>query len=174
MTTTTRIPGRVFLHECPSMDSQAQDGVSTAKCERTSWTRVCGKITVQGFLLLCNRWGYMTEMLGAHVDDLIYGSKPGYEHLVDKVLEIFSVRKTEQLHFRFCGREWVQDPVTFDITITCQDTTENIDFIEFSSRNRALTAKAGDGEVAQLRSFSGSVSWVARQSRPDQSYHAPR
>ena len=64
--------------------------------------------------------------------------------------------------------------MTFDITITCQDTTENIDLIEFSGRNRELTAKAGDGEVAQLRSVSGSVSWVARQARPDQAYHASR
>ena len=118
--------------------------------------------------------GDIKVMLGSHVDDLIYGSKPGYEHLVDKVLEIFSVRKTEQLNFRFCGREWVQDPVTFDIAITCQHTTENIDLIEFSGRNRELTAKAGDGEIAQLRSVSGSVSWVARQARPDQSYHASR
>ena len=34
-------------------------------------------------------------MLGSHVDDLIYESKPVYEHIVDKIFEIF-----RRLHLR--------------------------------------------------------------------------
>ena len=49
------------------------------------------------------------------------------EHVVEKILEIFSVRKTEKHGSRFCGPEWVQGPETFNNTVTCQDTTENID-----------------------------------------------
>ena len=54
--------------------------------------------------------------------------------------------------------------------MTCRDTTLNISQINFRTEGRSKDDKANEGEVAQLRSVIGSLSWIARQCRPDLSY----
>ena len=62
----------------------------------------------------------------------------------------------------------------FDIIATCKDTIEKTLPINFSSKGRTGKDKATEGEISQMRSAIGSLSWVARQCRPRFSYHASK
>ena len=68
-------------------------------------------------------------------------------------------------NFQFCGRE-VSQWTHFAITVTCKDTTEKIELINFRTQVKK-DSPANAGEKAQLRSVVGSFAWVARQARPD-------
>ena len=111
-------------------------------------------------------------MLATHVDDILYACKPGYEHLVQKIFDKFEVRETQTGKIRFCGREILQDET--GIRITCKDTAEKVLPINFRKDGRNAEDKATDGEISQLRSVVGSLSWVARQCRPELSYYASK
>ena len=39
--------------------------------------------------------GDLKVMIATHVDDLMYACKPGYEHIIQKVLDRFEVRETQ-------------------------------------------------------------------------------
>ena len=108
-------------------------------------------------------------MLATHVDDICFACKPGYEHRVKEILDFFDIRKEEDTEFRFCGREIKQD-AHGNISVTCKDTSEKITPVNFRVNGRKPTDKGTQGEIAQVRSVVGSLSWVARQCRPELSY----
>ena len=73
--------------------------------------------------------------------------------------------KISEKNFRFCGREIEQDEQR-NIQVTCTATAEKIEPVKYSTGMKR-TDLANDAENAQLRSVVGSLSWVARQARPD-------
>lgn len=116
--------------------------------------------------------GKVRAMLGTHVDDMLWAAMPGYDHYVDKLLEKFDVGKIEQKSFRFCGLEIEQD-ADYNIKVTARDNTAKIKPISYP-KDANSTSSATPGEVEQLRSVIGSLSWIARQVRPDLSYRTSR
>ena len=117
--------------------------------------------------------GDLKALLCSHVDDLVWACKPDYQYAIDIVLEAFDVGRTEKNKFRYCGKDIEQDTRTFDVTVTCVDNTEKIQPIQYD-HGRKLTAPVLDHELSQLRSVVGSLSWIARQCRPDISYRVSR
>ena len=113
-------------------------------------------------------------MMACHVDDLLCGVKPGYEHFIEKILEAFHVEKSKisENNLGFCGREIEQDEQK-NIKVTCNATAEKIELVKYSTGMKR-TDLANDAENAQLRSVVGSLSWVARQARPDLSYRVSK
>jgi hypothetical protein len=116
--------------------------------------------------------GEVKGLLGTHVDDMLWAVKPGYEEHAKKLLEAFDVGKIEDTSFRFCGLEIEQD-ADGGITATARDNTSKIKPISFPE-NAPTTSPATQGEIDQLRSVIGSLSWIARQVRPDLSYRTSR
>jgi hypothetical protein len=112
-------------------------------------------------------------MCVSHVDDLMFAAKPGYEHLMQKVLDRFEVRELNEGSFRFCGRE-IEQNEHGDIHVTCKDTAEKTLPINFHMNGRSGEDKATVGEISQMRSVIGSLAWVSRQCRPGLSYSCSR
>ena len=106
--------------------------------------------------------GSVQAMLGTHVDDILFATKEGQQGMVDKILAHFETKEVAEGKFRFCGKEIEQDE-SGSVRVTCRDTTLNISQINFRTEGRSKSDKANEGEVAQLRSVIGSVSWIARQ-----------
>jgi len=117
--------------------------------------------------------GQVVFMLATHVDDMLWASAPGYEHIADRLLEKFSIKKVEEGTFRFCGRE-IRQTDDGSITVKCKDNAEKVQPITYEKRGRKDTDDATDSEISQLRSVIGSLSWVARQCRPDLSYRVSK
>ena len=90
--------------------------------------------------------------MASHVDDLIYGCKPGLEHIMKRVQKIFQVEywKVSTGSFRFCGREIIQEE-DFTIKATCKDTTEKLEKIKYRTQVKK-DSSVNEGEKAQLRS----------------------
>ena len=70
-------------------------------------------------------------VLSSNVDDLLYGSLPGHEEAVQKILETFDVKEQSEGEFRFCGKEFKQHS-DHSITVTAKDNTEKIRPINIS------------------------------------------
>ena len=113
--------------------------------------------------------GKICVLLAAHVDDLLYVATPEYEGMVTDLLNKFEVKETKDGNFRFCGREYEQYD-DCSVKVSCRDNTEKILPISFVQGDRSAEDKATDGEISQLRSVNGSMSWIARQCRPDKLY----
>ena len=76
------------------------------------------------------------------------------------------------MSFRFCGKEISQTP-DCSIALSCKDATETIGPARYE-KHRRLTDDCNEAEIAQMRSVIGSLGWIARQCRPDLSYHVSR
>ena len=68
----------------------------------------------------------------------------------------------------------VEQLADYPIRVTCKDAVETIESIKYSTDGRDMTDRATEAEVAQMRSVVGSLGWIARQCRPDLSYHVSR
>ena len=79
----------------------------------------------------------------------------------------------KEFSFRFCGREYSQSE-DYSIYVTCKNNTEKILPINFEVKNRGADEPATPGEIAQARSVVGSLSWIARQPRPEICYQCSR
>ena len=52
--------------------------------------------------------GDIKVMMASRVDYLLWACDPEYQHVVDKVLNAFEIKKLEESTFRHCGKEVVQ------------------------------------------------------------------
>jgi hypothetical protein len=95
--------------------------------------------------------GKLRGSMVTHVDDLMWYTDDGYEEHIDGVLAAFKVKKVEEGHFRFCGREVTQD-ADYNVMVTCKDTAERIEAISYSDKNRKEDDKVTPGEMSQLQS----------------------
>ena len=115
-----------------------------------------------------SRDGIILIMVGTHVDDLLYGYVEEMADLMKHILDQVILGRDTTHSFRFCGREFVQDAHSFDITMTCDKTTTKMEPIRIAaSRAAQQEADATPQEISQLRSIVGSESWVVRSCRPD-------
>ena len=91
--------------------------------------------------------------------------------VVDRLLTKFEVGRKEKGRIRFCGKQF--DVAGHDILLDVADNTRKTTYIEIAKhRNPAdLVTK---GEEKQLRSVVGSLSWIARQARPDILYRVSK
>jgi hypothetical protein len=87
-------------------------------------------------------------------------------------LNTFKCGKIEKKEFRYCRKEIKQDD-DFNISVTCKDTTLKTQAINVA-HGRKMTDRLNESEKSQLKSVAGSLSWVARQCRPDLSYRVSK
>ena len=104
--------------------------------------------------------------LAHNVDDLSWGVKDGYEHILQPILQHYALEdKVENgPTYRFCGREIVQ-LLDFWIKVSCTANIIKILPINFDSRGRKDTDSATDGEKSQLQSVVGSLGFTTRMSQ---------
>ena len=67
--------------------------------------------------------GELDAMLCTHVDDLLFAHKPSGAKVIQEILGKFSVGKTEEGSFRYCGRRFTQHD-DFTIEIDAGETRE--------------------------------------------------
>ena len=65
--------------------------------------------------VLAGKGRHCAHLGGTHVDDFVFASDPDYEHVGKEVWAKLHL-STKELEFRFCGKEFVQDLITFDIS----------------------------------------------------------
>ena len=111
--------------------------------------------------------GELDAMLCTHVDDLLFAHKPSGAKVIQEILGNFSVGKTEEGSFRYCGRRFTQhDDFTIEI-----DAEENRGIKPILiDKSRKGTDVATEKELTSLRSVTGSLAWVARYCRADLAY----
>jgi hypothetical protein len=83
------------------------------------------------------------------------------------------VKEIHSGDLRLCGREYKQS-ADGSVLITCKANTNSILPISFKATGRSPDDAATPGEISQLRSVVGSLSWIARQCRIDVSYHCSK
>ena len=88
--------------------------------------------------------------------------------MIAEIIQKFQCGEPEVGNFRYCGKEVRQDS-DFNITITCKDTTLKMEPIRVSGSRKATQA-LNDQERTQMKSVAGSLSWIARNCRPDIAY----
>ena len=76
----------------------------------------------------------------------------------------FEVGRKEKGRIRFCGKQF--DVAGHDILLDVADNTRKTTYVEIAS-HRNPADPVTKGEEKQLRSVVGSLSWIARQARPD-------
>ena len=113
--------------------------------------------------------GQLCGVLGAHVDDTITGgSGSRYEEAIAALKARFPYRKWRIGNGEFCGVQYRQDPLTFEISFGQKEYAEHLRPINLSKeRLRNKEALATDREVAALRAINGACTWLSSQSRPD-------
>ena len=112
--------------------------------------------------------GEVKIIAGTHVDDIIWAAKPEYQSMIQSVIDASCCGEPEEDSFRYCGKEVVQDG-DYNITVTCRDTTLSLKPIQIR-KGRKLTDSLDDTERTQMKSIAGSLSWIARNCRPDLAY----
>ena len=104
--------------------------------------------------------GNLEGILCVHVDDTICG--------VLNLRHRFPFRKWQVGEGMFCGSKYVQNKATKEILITQTEFAAKIVKIPMSAaRKKMREYLAGKAETYAFRGVSGSVSWLAGQSRPD-------
>lgn len=107
--------------------------------------------------------GDIKVLMVTRVDDVMWASKPGSEHVMGGLVEKCQLREVEKGFSRFCGRE-VEQTEDGSVFVTCWNTAEKVEPVRF--RSRKPDDDAAPKESTQLCSVVGSVGWVAMQCRP--------
>lgn len=115
--------------------------------------------------------GDINVMMVTHLDDIMWGSKPGNEHMVAGLLAKYEFNSVETQSFRLCGREAEQHE-DGSVVAMCRSTPSDVEPINF--RRRPQSDDATHAEIAQRCSVFGPVGWVARYCRPGLSCKASR
>ena len=85
---------------------------------------------------------------------------------MDQLLGKFDIGFQESETFRYCGTQFA---TTTDGTVDVSDNTLKIKPITIE-QGRPNSEALQPHELSQLRSVVGSLSWIARQARPDLLY----
>ena len=113
----------------------------------------------------------VVAVMTTHVDDLLYAYLPEGEAKVKELLDKFDIGSSESRDFRYCGKQFktTEEGITVDVV----DNTRRIKPIRVES-GRPNADPLLAHETTQLRSVVGSLSWIARQGRPDLLYRVSR
>ena len=115
--------------------------------------------------------GDACALMCTHVDDLLYSFLPEGEEVMKSFLAKFSVGSSDTNSFRYCGKQFVRgdDKV---IKVDTADNTRKIHGADVGSRLGSERLQQGD--ITKLRSITGSLAWISRQTRPDLGYRVSR
>ena len=117
----------------------------------------------------------VVAMVGTHVDDILWACEPEVDHIVEASMAEFECGSDDIYNFTYCGIEVKQNEETFDIEITCEATTKQLQPIRIApGRAKQVFDNVTKDEEEQLRSVVGSLAWVARRCRPDLRYRVSR
>ena len=109
-------------------------------------------------------------MFSPHTSTIFCGRVPSQDS-VDRLLTRFEVGRKEEGRLRFCGKQF--DASGHDILLDVADNTRKTTYVEIA-KHRNPADPVTKGEEKQLRSVVGSLSWIARQARPDILYRVSR
>ena len=119
--------------------------------------------------------GIVEAVVATHVDDLIYAYSPKAETQMAAVKKELIFGTEEELEFRFCGTEIKQDPETFQIKVTCEQTSRKLGTIRLSAeRIKQVDSAVVPDERDQLMSVVGSLMWISRCCRPGIAYNVSK
>ena len=154
--------GHVYgLNDAPSAWYKTLDqALKEAGFERSRFDRCLYYMRDQGKLI---------GVFGVHVDDSVTG---GLGEKYDKALAFlkkrFEFRKWRIQDGDFCGARYVQDPDTFEVTMSQEAFVSKIRPLHLSRKRAAEKAsELTADETRCLRAINGSLNWLATQSRPD-------
>ena len=106
------------------------------------------------------------------VDDLLYCYLPEGKEVIERFLNKFNIGSTEVNEFRYCGKQFSRSG-DGDIFVDTVDNTRKIKPIPIDAGRPGSEKISGD-DITRLRSVTGSLAWVARQTRPDLAYRVSR
>ena len=115
--------------------------------------------------------GVVDVVLTTQVDDFLWACTESGHAIVDRLLTKFEVGRKEKGRIRFCGKQF--DVSGHDILLDVADNTRKPTYVE-SAKHRNPADPVTKGEEKQLRSVVGSLSWIARQARPDILYRVSK
>ena len=108
--------------------------------------------------------GAVDVVLTTHVDDFLWACTKSGHAVVDRLLTRFEVGRKEEGRLRFCGKQF--DASGHDVLLNVEDNTRKPTYVEIA-KHRNPADPVTKVEEKQLRSVVGSLSWIARQARPD-------
>ena len=115
--------------------------------------------------------GAVDVVLTTHVDDFLRACTESGHAVVDRLLTRFEVGRKEEGRLRFCGKQF--DASGHDILLDVEDNTRKTTYVEIA-KHRNPADPVTKGEEKQLRIVVGSLSWIARQARPDILYRVSK
>ena len=113
----------------------------------------------------------MDVVLTTHVDDFLWACTKSGHAVVDRLLTRFEVGRKEEGRLRFSGKQF--DASGHDILLDVEDNTRKTTYREIA-KHRSPGDPVTKSEEKQCRSVVGSLSWIARQARPDILYQVSR
>ena len=115
--------------------------------------------------------GVVHILMATHVDDFLYANTEEAESIVKALWEELMLGSNEEVQFRFCGKEIVQDLKTFDIRVYCKATAEKLGMIRISQeRAKQIESPLTTVEHEAFQSVVGSLMWICRSCRPSIAY----
>ena len=137
--------------------------------------KVCGMKASQffpGLYYLPGSNGDACALICTHVDDLLHCYLPEGKDVMDSFLAKFNIGSAETNSFRYCGKQFDRSSGG-DIHVDTVDNTRKIRPITFDAKRVGTERITGD-DITRLRSVTGSLAWIARQTRPDLAYRVSR
>jgi hypothetical protein len=127
------------------------------------------------YVLIVN--GEPEMLLCTHVDDLIMAYTELVAAAVQKMRDILTFGAEEEFEFRWCGREFKQSRISFEVEVTCSATSQKLELVKLPGDKYFLKQSDPKCEESLVDDHSeafgsgvGSLSWIARSCRPDQSH----
>ena len=125
--------------------------------------------------ILRNSSGGIEALVATHVDDLLVAATAHGEAVVKSLSEVFVIKTWPEYTFRYCGREIVQDPKTFENTVSMQDyAAANEPCVISRERRSDPTSPLTPAELGSLRAINGALGWLTTQGRPDLAFLVSR
>ena len=98
------------------------------------------------------------------LDDFLWVCTESGHAVVERLLTRFEVGRKDEGRLRFRGKQFATSG--HDILLDVEDNTRKTTYVEIA-KHRNPADPITKGEEKQLRSVVGSLSWIARQARPD-------
>ena len=108
-----------------------------------------------------------------HVDDLLCCYLPEGKEVIERFLNKFNIGSTEGNDYRYCGKQFSRSG-DGDIFVDTVDNTRKIKPIPIDAGRSSGNEQVSGDDITRLRSVTGSLAWVARQTRPDLAYRVSR
>ena len=112
-------------------------------------------------------------VMTTHVDDFLWSCRlPAVRKAFrgQATVEVRSIY-SEEGNLRFCGKRFIcKDAITIDVA----DNTRKVTKITIDAARDRNSEPCTAKDISTLRSVIGSLSWIARQGRPDLSYRVSR